>query len=130
MTGSRGLVVGLGARAGRSAEVLVAAVLSALSEVGAGPGDVRVLATLDRRSAEDGVRAVAVAYGWELVSFAAAQLAAQAVPNASERVAAAVGTPGVAEAAALAAAGSGAVLVLPKRVFAGVVVAVASTLPS
>ena len=36
----------------------------------------------------------------------------------------------VAEAAALAAAGPGASLILPKRIFGGVVVAVASTLAS
>ncbi|MET3424332.1 cobalt-precorrin 5A hydrolase [Actinoplanes tereljensis] len=104
------------------------AVRQALAEIGADAGAVRVLATIDRRAAEDGVRAVAAAYGWELVSFAAAELAAQDVPHGSERVAAALGTPSVAEAAALAAAGAGGELLLSKRVFRGVVVAVASVI--
>jgi cobalt-precorrin 5A hydrolase len=52
-------------------------------------------------------------------------LAAQDVPSPSGRVAAAVGTPSVAEAAALIAAGDGGVLVLRKCVFTGIAVAVA-----
>ncbi len=46
--------------------------------------------------------------------FSAADLAAQVVPNPSEIVRAEVGTPSVAEASALALAGSGAELILPK----------------
>ena len=33
-----------------------------------------MLATLDRRAEEDGVRAVADAYGWDLVAFPAAEI--------------------------------------------------------
>ncbi|MEU4244206.1 cobalamin biosynthesis protein [Actinoplanes sp. NPDC026619] len=121
------LVVGLGARAGKPMPELADAVGRALAEAGADWGDVRVLATLDRRAAEDGVRELAATHGWELVSFVAAELGAHDVPHKSERIAAAVGTPSVAEAAALAAAGPGAELVLPKRVYSGVVVAVAAT---
>ncbi|MFD0525123.1 cobalamin biosynthesis protein [Paractinoplanes durhamensis] len=88
-------------------------------------GDVRALATIDRRAAEDGVRALATAYGWEVVSLAAAELVGYDVPTPSETVADAVGTPSVAEAAALAAAGGRAVLILPKTTFPGITVAVA-----
>ena len=117
-------------RPGAAAEVLGRAVGLALAEVGAGRGDVRALATIDRRAAESGVRELAAVHGWELISVSAAELGAQAVPHGSARVAAAVGTPSVAEAAALAAGGPGAALILPKRIFDGVVVAVASTLAS
>jgi cobalt-precorrin 5A hydrolase len=124
----RALVVGVGARPGTSANRLGAAVRRALAEIGADRGEVRVLATIDRRAGEAGVRELAAAEGWRLTSFAAAELAGHDVPHRSARVAAAVGTGSVAEAAALAAGGPGAELLLSKRVFAGVVVAVAGTL--
>jgi cobalamin biosynthesis protein CbiG len=89
------------------------------------PGGVRVLATLDRRAADDGVRLAAQAYGWELRGYPAAELAGQAVPHPSGRIAATVGTPSVAEAAALLAAGPGAALLLPKTIHGAVTVAIA-----
>ncbi|MYW71250.1 hypothetical protein GTW08_03825, partial [Pseudonocardia sp. SID8383] len=58
--------------------------------------------------------------------FAAAALAAVAVPRPDARVAAAVGTPSVAEAAALLAAGDGAHLIVGKTAGQGVTVAVAA----
>jgi cobalamin biosynthesis protein CbiG len=126
--GARGrYVVGLGARPERSAAELTAAVEAALAEAGVATAQVGALATIDRRAGEEGVRAVAAERGWELVSFAPEELGAYDVPNKSETVAAAVGTPGVAEAAALAA-GTGSRLILPKRVLGGVTVAV-SELP-
>ncbi|MCU7726600.1 cobalamin biosynthesis protein [Actinoplanes sp. KI2] len=121
-------MVGLGARPDRSAAELTAAVEAALAEAGIPAAEVVALATVDRRAGEEGVRAVAAGRGWRLMSFAPEELRAHDVPNRSETVAAAVGTPGVAEAAALAAAGTGGTLILPKRVFGGVTVAV-STLP-
>ena len=123
MTGR--LVVGLGARPDTAAPALEAAIRAALAEAGRSPRDVGVLATLDRRAAEEGVRALAAELGWELTGYPAGELAAQRVVSTSETVAAAVGTPSVAEAAALAAAGPGATLVVPKRIVAGVTVAVA-----
>ena len=118
-------MLGLGARSGMAAPTLAAAIRAALAEAGVSPRDIGVLATLDRRAGEDGVRAVATGLGWDLVSLTSAELAAQPVPHGSGTVAAAVGTPSVAEAAALAAAGPGARLIVPKRVFPGVTVAVA-----
>jgi len=122
------LVVGLGARRGVDTAVLASAVGEALAVAGLRAGAVDVLATLDRRAGEDAVRALAGANGWELVAFSAADLAAQPVPGGSHTVAAAVGTPSVAEAAALAAAGPGAALLLPKQTFPAVTVAVAGRL--
>ncbi|WP_169789926.1 cobalamin biosynthesis protein [Actinoplanes subtropicus] len=119
------LVVGLGARPHTAGDAIEAAIRAALTGAGLEPGDVAALATLDRRAAEEGVRAVAAGHGWRLIAFTAAELAAQPVPNRSETVAAAVGTPSVAEAAAIVAAGAGASLIVPKRVFPGITVAVA-----
>ncbi|MFQ1003346.1 Rv2231c family pyridoxal phosphate-dependent protein CobC [Modestobacter sp. SSW1-42] len=110
--------MGVGARAGvRATEVLAAvdAVLPAPS------GPVR-LATLDTRAAEPGLREAAASRGWPLTGHPAAALAAVAVPTPSDRVATAVGTPSVAEAAALL---GGSRLLVAKTVHGPVTVAVA-----
>ena len=121
------IAVGLGARAGTPAAELAEAVGAALAEAGVEPGRVSVLATLDRRAAEEPVRELARSSGWRLAGFPAAELAAQPVPSPpSPVVAAAVGAPGVAEAAALLAAGPAGGLLLGKRVFRRVTVAAAS----
>lgn len=124
------LVLGVGARPGTTAAALNDAIDSVLSEAALTAADVAVLATIDRRAVEDGFREVAAAHGWKLLPLPAAELAA-AVPagggriRGNERVAAAVGTPSVAEAGALCGAGPDAALVVPKRVLGGVTVAVA-----
>lgn len=91
------MTVGVGAVAGVAAAEVLAAVDAVL------PDGARVtgLATLDARAAEPGVRAAAAARGWPLTGHPAALLAAVDVPAPSARVAAAVGTASVAEAAAL-----------------------------
>jgi cobalt-precorrin 5A hydrolase len=119
------ITVGLGARAGTPRAELADAVTAALALAGVTESDVTVLATLDRRAAEPGVRDLARDTGWRLAAFTAAELAAQPVPGPSVSVAAAVGTPSVAEAAALLGAGSGAELLLPKWISGAVTVAVA-----
>jgi cobalamin biosynthesis protein CbiG len=113
------VVVGVGARPGVTADLVLAAV-DAVLPAGA---RVRALATVDRRAAEPGVRDAAAARGWPLVAFPVEALAAVAVPSVSARVAAALGTPSVAEAAALADGGR---LVVPKTVRGPVTVAVAA----
>ncbi len=117
------LALGVGARADTPAADLAAAVAGALAAGGFPATDVGVLATVDRRAAL--LRPLATRHGWRLAAFRPADLAAVAVPHPSARTRDAVGTPSVAEAAALLAAGPRAVLVLPRRVLAGVTVAVA-----
>jgi cobalt-precorrin 5A hydrolase len=121
------IVVGVGARAGVPIADLRTAVDSVLSEAGLADSDVRILATIERRAAEHAVREMAREKGWELAPLTATQLARQDVPHSSDAVRAAVGTGSVAEAAALAAAGSGSRLMVPKRVFPTVTVAIAAT---
>jgi len=112
------ITVGVGASAGVSAEDVLAAV-DAVLPIGA--TGVR-LATLAARAAEPGLRAAAADRGWQLVGHPAQELAQVSVPTPSRRVADAVGTASVAEAAALVHGGT---LAVPKTVHGGVTVAVA-----
>jgi cobalamin biosynthesis protein CbiG len=113
--------VGIGAVAGVRADEVLTAVRTALALLDGAPAGVG-LATLDTRAAEPGVRTAAAQLGWPLTGHPAAALAAVPVPAPSARVAAAVGTPSVAEAAALAGGGR---LLLGKTVCGRVTVAVA-----
>jgi histidinol-phosphate aminotransferase len=112
------ITVGLGASSGVSAEEVLAAVDAVLP---AAPSTVR-LATLDARAQEPGVREAAGRRGWAVVGHPAAALAAVTVPSPSQRVASAVGTASVAEAAALLHGGP---ILVPKTVHGRVTVAVA-----
>lgn len=125
MTATGRAVLGLGARAGVPEMELAAAIGAALRVAGLAAAEIAGLATLDRRAAEAGVRAVAERFGWPVLAFGAARLAEVEVPTPAATVAAAAGTPSVAEAAALLAAGPGAALILAKRVFPRTTVAIA-----
>ncbi|MFC6064489.1 cobalamin biosynthesis protein [Streptomyces ochraceiscleroticus] len=111
----RDLVVGVGARPGVPAGELTALVGAVLAEAGLPLSAVRALATVDARAREPGLRDAAALLGVELLAYPAAVLATVPVPHPSGAVLAAAGTPSVAEAAALAAAGPGATLAVPKR---------------
>lgn len=105
------LVVGVGASSGAPATDVAAVVDDALEEAGLARASVAEVATLDRKATEPGI----VALGLPLRTFSAEVLANVPVPSPSTVVDGAVGTPSVAEAAALLAAGPGAELVVPKR---------------
>src|SRR5439155_18160155 len=112
------LVVGVGASRGAPADELDGLVTAILAGAGLAAASVRCLATVDVKADEPGVRAVAERRGWPLVAFTAAELSDVDVPTPSEVVRAAVGTPSVAEAAAILAArraGRHAGLVAPKH---------------
>jgi len=115
---SRVVTVGVGTSPGVPASEVLAAIDAVLP---AAAGPVR-LATLDARATEPGLREAAARRGWPLTGHPAAVLAGVAVPTPSARVAAAVGTASVAEAAALLAGGA---LVVPKTAHGRVTVAVA-----
>ncbi|WP_242606628.1 precorrin-3B C(17)-methyltransferase [Protofrankia symbiont of Coriaria ruscifolia] len=128
------LVVGVGASRGVPEREVVDLVESVLADAGLSPLAVRHLATVEAKQDETGIVAAARTFGWPLVVHPAAALAAVDVPHPSEVVRAAVGTPSVAEAASLLAAGGtmlagGAELVVPKRVSAHATVAVARHRP-
>ncbi|WP_063000150.1 cobalamin biosynthesis protein [Nocardia mikamii] len=120
---SGAVVVGLGSRPDPAAEAIVAAVRKILGE-----GAIRCLATIDRRAQERGVVAAAAAFAVPVIGFGADDLAHVDVPHPGDRAAVAVGTPSVAEAAALLAWGRWGRrgrLIVPKTAFGTIAVAVA-----
>jgi cobalt-precorrin 5A hydrolase/precorrin-3B C17-methyltransferase len=111
-------VVGVGASTGADPDGLRQLVDYGLAGAGVSVAAVGAIATIDRKRAEPALVALASGLGVDCLSFTAARLAAMQVPNPSDVVLRTVGTPSVAEAAALAAAGPGAVLLLTKTVSA------------
>ncbi|MFG3125317.1 precorrin-3B C(17)-methyltransferase [Streptomyces sp. NPDC048201] len=106
------LVVGVGASKGAPVEEVLGLIEEALREAGLSVRSVAELATVDAKSEEPGIVAAAESLGVPLVTYPADELAAVAVPNPSDAPLAAVGTPSVAEAAALVGGGE---LLVPKR---------------
>jgi cobalt-precorrin 5A hydrolase / precorrin-3B C17-methyltransferase len=111
------LVVGIGCERGCSAEEISDLVRSALGEAGLAAGAVAAVASIELKLAEAGIHALAAEFGIPARFFPASRLLAE-TPRLSERSQAVfrvTGCWGVAEGAALAAAGSDGVLVVPKR---------------
>ncbi|GAB1330373.1 precorrin-3B C(17)-methyltransferase [Streptomyces sennicomposti] len=106
------LVVGVGASRGAPVDEVLELVGGALREAGLSARSVAELATVDAKSDEPGIVGAAGRLGVPLVTYTAEELAAVVVPNPSGAPLAAVGTPSVAEAAALAGGGE---LLVPKR---------------
>ena len=95
------LVLGLGASRGVPAEEVLALVDRALAGAGLSAASVTAAGTADAKADETGLVEACAARGWPLATFPAAQLAAVDVPNPSAEPQKALGTPSVAEAAAL-----------------------------
>ena len=112
------LVLGVGSSRGADPAGLARAVSEALARAGVDRASVGAVATVDLKADEEAIVGLARDLAVPLMTFPARTLAAQDVPNPSPVVAEAVGTPSVAEAAALAAAGPGAVLIAEKAVSA------------
>ncbi|WBO67155.1 precorrin-3B C(17)-methyltransferase [Streptomyces camelliae] len=106
------LVVGVGASQGAPAQEVLGLVEETLAQAGLSVTSVAELATVDAKSEEPGIVAAAERLGVPLVTYSAEELAAVEVPNPSDAPLAAVGTPSVAEAAALVRGGE---LLVPKR---------------
>jgi len=99
------LAVGIGCDRGTSRETLEAALNEALEGLGLDTTAVDRLASIDRKADEAGLLALAETHGWPLRFYPAETLAGIPVPNPSEVVRRHMGTPAVAEAAAMLAAG-------------------------
>ena len=112
------LVVGVGASRGAEPSALAQAAEGILRRSGRVAKSVAAVATAAIKEAEPAIVELAAKWGVPLTTFPADVLAAQPVPNPSPTVEAAVGTPSVAEAAALVAAGPGARLLGVKQVSA------------
>lgn len=89
--------------------------LRCLAEADLAPATVVALVTVHGKRGQHGLLAAAEAVGAPVWAYPAARLAAVRVPCPSPTVASAVGTPSVAEAAALLAAGAGGRLLVAKR---------------
>jgi cobalt-precorrin 5A hydrolase/precorrin-3B C17-methyltransferase len=121
------LRVGVGASRDAPAAEIGQLIDGVLGELGVSPDSVRYLATVDAKADEPGLQSAAAERGWLVRTFPASRLAAVPVPNPSEVVRRAVGTPSVAEAAALLEPGSE--LIATKRASAHATVAVARVRP-
>jgi precorrin-3B C17-methyltransferase len=109
------VAVGLGCDRGTPLATVRRALAQALGLAGIAERSVRVLASINIKADEAAFIALAVEGAWPLRFFGAAELAAVPVPNPSETVRKYTGTPSVSEAAALLAAGTGAVNLLLEK---------------
>jgi cobalt-precorrin 5A hydrolase/precorrin-3B C17-methyltransferase len=112
----RVLWLGLGCERGTPESVIAAAIEHTLSEAGLALGAIAGIASIDRKADEVGLCALAQRQNWPTRWFRAEQLEQVAVPTPSAIVAAEMGTPSVAEAAALLASQGGA-LIVPKHIY-------------
>ena len=95
------LVLGIGASRGVSCDEVLALVDRALAAAGLSPASVAAVGTADAKADEAGLLEACALRGWPVTTFPAQRLAAVAVPNPSDEPRRALGTPSVAEAAAL-----------------------------
>jgi cobalt-precorrin 5A hydrolase/precorrin-3B C17-methyltransferase len=120
------LVVGVGASRGVTVDEVLTLISTALNDAGLSRASVSHVATVAAKADEAGIVEAARALGVPVVVHGATRLARVDVPNPSELVRTSVGTPSVAEAAALA---DGGALVVPKRRSAMATVAIARRPP-
>lgn len=106
------LVIGVGASKGAPVDEVLGNIEGALRDAGLSAKSIAELATVDAKTDEPGLLEAAARLKVPLVTYSAEELAAVAVPNPSDAPLTAVGTPSVAEAAALVRGGE---LLVPKR---------------
>lgn len=97
------VTVGVGCDRGAALETVARCVNTALGRIDS--PQVRMLASVTQKQDEPAIQALAAARGWPLRFYPASELATIPVANPSETVRRVLGTPAVAEAAALRAAG-------------------------
>ncbi len=100
-------ILGLGCDRGTSVNTLNTAINNALAQIRVEHKNVYSLATIDKKNDEAGILELSKSHDWPLTFFTATQLAKIKVPNPSEIVMKYMGTPAVAEAAAMLAANTG-----------------------
>lgn len=112
------IVAGIGCRKGTTALEIDAAIDAALAEAGQASEALSCIATSDGKGAEPGIIEAAAGRGLGLVLVKPAELEATGprTQSSSPRVKELFGVPSVAEAAALAAAGPAATLLVPRIV--------------
>lgn len=110
----RVLTLGVGCRRDCAPEGIGDRIAAELEAAGWRPEAIGKVATVELKRNEPLVRGLAERFGARLEIYGAEELAAVEVPHPSERVAEATGSPSVAEASAILAAGGGG-LVVEKR---------------
>ena len=98
------VMLGMGCDRGTALATLEAAIDEALLQISLHKSAIKGLATIDKKSDEQGLLLLADKYQWPMQFFTAEQLSQVEVPNPSEVVMKYMGTPAVAEAAAMLAA--------------------------
>jgi cobalt-precorrin 5A hydrolase len=120
------LIAGIGCRRGVPAEAIEAAIAAALAQARNQPSRIDALATAMFKSGEDGIAAAAAARGIPLILVGQADMArASNQTTHSRRVLELMGVGSVAEAAAIAAAGPDARLLVPRLIVGPVTCALA-----
>jgi precorrin-4 C11-methyltransferase len=108
----RSLVLGVGCERGVSVEALEDGLNRFLAEHRFARASIGTVASVDLKADEAAIGEAARRHGWSTVFYSADELArVAAAPNPSEVVSRCVGTPGVAEPAALLPSGTGRLLV-------------------
>ncbi len=102
----KAVAIGIGCDRGVSLTTIETALDRALLQCNRERRQVAVLASIDLKRAEIALLELARVHGWPLQFYPAQALAQVVVPNPSETVRRYTGTPAVAEAAALLAAGA------------------------
>jgi len=111
----KSLIVGLGCDKGAAPDMVERGVAAMFAKHGLSMKSIKAIATIDKKKDEPAFLALAERFGWPLHVFAAEELdAVPGIENPSETVKRHVGSRGVAEPAALLAAGAPALLV-PKQ---------------
>jgi len=111
----KSLILGLGCDRGTPTALVARGIASLLERHGLSAKSVKAIATIDKKADEVAFLELSQQHGWPLVTFTAEALdAVPGIANPSEVVKRHVGTRGVAEPAALLAAGADA-LVVPKH---------------
>jgi cobalt-precorrin 5A hydrolase len=123
------IVAGVGCKRGAPAPDIEAAIGAALERAGVGANALDCIATIAAKNGEAGIAAAAAKLGVTLVLVQDAELQAASDRTAtrSDRVLALTGVPSVAEAAALAAAGPAARLIMPRLVVGAATCALAAS---
>jgi len=98
------VILGMVGDRGTSQQTLESAIDLALQEANLVRDNVYALATIDKKNDEVALLSLSSEYNWPLNFYSAKQLAVVDVPNPSEVVRKYMGTPAVAEAAAMLAA--------------------------
>jgi cobalt-precorrin 5A hydrolase len=123
------IAAGIGCKRGAAASDIEAAIRAALARARLGDAALDVVATIDIKNGEPGIRAAAEKFGVALVIVPALELAAanDRVKTHSQRAVAFAGVGSVAEAAALAAAGPASQLIVSRVIVGAATCALAAS---